>query len=89
MSGAIFVCDNGTLLKFTERERTILLTLAETAGTNKEIGEKLGLGEGSVKVYMVHVRNKLECHEGLGKSRLAQYLWAKDHQEGLTRGNPQ
>jgi two-component system, NarL family, nitrate/nitrite response regulator NarL len=40
-------------LPLTERQRQIILVLAEGI-TNKEIGRRLGLTEGTVKVHLAH-----------------------------------
>ena len=45
-------------LLLTERERQIILVLAEGI-TNKEIGRRLGLTEGTVKVHLHRIYRKL------------------------------
>ena len=45
-------------LPLTERQRQIILVLAEGI-TNKEIGRRLGLTEGTVKVHLHRIYRKL------------------------------
>ena len=48
----------GQNLPVTERQRQIILVLAEGI-TNKEIGRRLGLTEGTVKVHLHRIYRKL------------------------------
>jgi two-component system nitrate/nitrite response regulator NarL len=49
---------NRVPVPLTARERQIVLELAEGI-TNKEIGRRLGLAEGTVKVHLHHIYRKL------------------------------
>ncbi|SFY05010.1 two-component system, NarL family, nitrate/nitrite response regulator NarL [Pseudomonas sp. NFACC49-2] len=61
----------------TERERQVLKTIA--AGySNKVIGHKLGITEGTVKVHVKNLLHKL----GL-RSRVEAAVWAMEHLRGV------
>jgi RNA polymerase sigma factor (sigma-70 family) len=57
----------------TEREREILMLVAKGA-TNRQIGEALGVTEGTVKNHMSNILSKL----GL-RDRTQATLYAKEH----------
>ena len=57
----------------TERERQVLKMIAG-GNSNKMIGRKLGITEGTVKVHVKHLLNKL----GL-RSRVEAAVWAHQH----------
>ena len=59
-----------TLSDLTPRQREVAMLLS-TGCTNAEIGHKLGIGMGTVKIHMKHIFAKL----GL-KSRVEVALWA-------------
>ena len=61
------------VVELTDRERQVLKTIA--AGlSNKVIGHKLGITEGTVKVHVKNLLHKL----GL-RSRVEAAVWAMEH----------
>ncbi len=65
----------------THRQLTVLHQLLDGRGlSNKEIAYNLGITEGSVKVYLKHITDKLRwVHCSSGRLR----LWAMIHAESL------
>ncbi|MEB0147395.1 two-component system response regulator NarL [Pseudomonas sp. CCC2.2] len=62
-----------TVVELTERERQVLKTIA-SGFSNKVIGHKLGITEGTVKVHVKNLLHKL----GL-RSRVEAAVWAMEH----------
>jgi two-component system nitrate/nitrite response regulator NarL len=62
-----------TMVELTERERQVLKTIA-SGFSNKVIGHKLGITEGTVKVHVKNLLHKL----GL-RSRVEAAVWAMEH----------
>lgn len=62
-----------TVVELTERERQVLKTIAG-GFSNKVIGHKLGITEGTVKVHVKNLLHKL----GL-RSRVEAAVWAMEH----------
>ena len=60
-------------LDLTDRERQVLKMIAG-GGSNKAIGNKLGITEGTVKVHVKHLLHKL----GL-RSRVEAAVWAMEN----------
>ena len=67
-------------LLLTERERQIILVLSEGI-TNKEIGRRLGLTEGTVKVHLHRIYQKLAIH-----NRTALAVLAKGDLDSMKEG---
>ncbi|CAN1601267.1 two-component system response regulator NarL [Pseudomonas sp. B21-028] len=63
-------------VELTERERQVLKTIA-SGYSNKVIGHKLGITEGTVKVHVKNLLHKL----GL-RSRVEAAVWAMEHLRG-------
>ncbi|WP_248797731.1 two-component system response regulator NarL [Pseudomonas sp. MWU13-2105] len=63
-------------VELTERERQVLKTIASGL-SNKVIGHKLGITEGTVKVHVKNLLHKL----GL-RSRVEAAVWAMEHLRG-------
>ncbi|ROL70212.1 two-component system response regulator NarL [Pseudomonas chlororaphis] len=63
-------------VELTERERQVLKTIA-SGFSNKVIGHKLGITEGTVKVHVKNLLHKL----GL-RSRVEAAVWAMEHLRG-------
>jgi two-component system nitrate/nitrite response regulator NarL len=63
-------------VELTERERQVLKTIAG-GFSNKVIGHKLGITEGTVKVHVKNLLHKL----GL-RSRVEAAVWAMEHLRG-------
>ncbi|MBV4551790.1 two-component system response regulator NarL [Pseudomonas sp. SWRI102] len=63
-------------VELTERERQVLRTIA-SGYSNKVIGHKLGITEGTVKVHVKNLLHKL----GL-RSRVEAAVWAMEHLRG-------
>ncbi|MCI0996966.1 two-component system response regulator NarL [Pseudomonas corrugata] len=63
-------------VELTERERQVLKTIA-SGHSNKVIGHKLGITEGTVKVHVKNLLHKL----GL-RSRVEAAVWAMEHLRG-------
>ena len=63
-------------LPLTERERQIILVLSEGI-TNKEIGRRLGLTEGTVKVHLHRIYRKLGIANRTALAILAHTDFAK------------
>jgi two-component system nitrate/nitrite response regulator NarL len=61
------------VVELTERERQVLKTIA-SGFSNKVIGHKLGITEGTVKVHVKNLLHKL----GL-RSRVEAAVWAMEH----------
>ncbi|MEU9187601.1 LuxR C-terminal-related transcriptional regulator [Streptomyces sp. NPDC048484] len=61
---------SGALNSLTHREREIM-TLVATGLSNAEIGERLGLALGTVKVHVSAVLNKLSCRDRVQATILA------------------
>jgi len=61
------------MVELTERERQVLKTIA-SGFSNKVIGHKLGITEGTVKVHVKNLLHKL----GL-RSRVEAAVWAMEH----------
>ena len=59
-------------MKLTTRQRQIVDTLAKTGGTNKAIGNALGISEATVKTHLDHIRQRLGC-----SNRVQVALWAR------------
>ncbi|AVU76773.1 two-component system response regulator NarL [Pseudomonas sp. Fig-3] len=64
-------------VELTERERQVLKTIAGGC-SNKVIGHKLGITEGTVKVHVKNLLHKL----GL-RSRVEAAVWAMEHLRGV------
>jgi two-component system nitrate/nitrite response regulator NarL len=64
------------VMELTERERQVLKTIA-SGFSNKVIGHKLGITEGTVKVHVKNLLHKL----GL-RSRVEAAVWAMEHLRG-------
>lgn len=64
-------------VELTERERQVLKTIAG-GYSNKVIGHKLGITEGTVKVHVKNLLHKL----GL-RSRVEAAVWAMEHLRGV------
>ena len=48
-----------TMRRLTDRERQIVLTLVAGVLSNKQVGRRLGLSEGTVKVHLHNIYSKL------------------------------
>ena len=55
----------------TERERQIMHLVSTTGQSNKEIGRQLNLTEGTVKVHLHHMFQKLAVHNRTALAVLA------------------
>jgi DNA-binding NarL/FixJ family response regulator len=68
--------------RLTDRERQIVLTLVAGGLTNKEVGRRLDLAEGTVKVHLHKIYEKLGIHK---RAVLAALAYA--HREELDELN--
>lgn len=71
------------VVRLTDRDRDVLLALARTAGTDRQVAEEVGLKTGSMKTYLVRIRQKLAAQGFDVKSRYKLITWAKEHQKEL------
>ncbi|AHL33783.1 hypothetical protein CD58_13150 [Pseudomonas brassicacearum] len=76
MAQALRAAPRQTEVDLTERERQVLKTIAG-GYSNKVIGHKLGITEGTVKVHVKNLLHKL----GL-RSRVEAAVWAMEHLRG-------
>jgi two-component system, NarL family, nitrate/nitrite response regulator NarL len=76
MAQALRSAPRQTEVELTERERQVLKTIAG-GYSNKVIGHKLGITEGTVKVHVKNLLHKL----GL-RSRVEAAVWAMEHLRG-------
>lgn len=67
----------------TPREKTVIVTLARTAGTDKQVAAALNLSTGTAKVYISTIRAKLAEMGFDVKSRYNLISWAKEHQKEM------
>lgn len=65
--------------QLTGQERRLMITLANTAGTDKQIAAALGLTTGTTKTYLTRIRVKLIGQGFDVKSRYNLITWAKEH----------
>jgi len=68
----------------TERERQIISLVSEGL-SNKEIGRRLNIADGTIKVHLHHVYQKLEISN---RTLLAALAISSNAGEALTTGNP-
>ncbi|WPN60330.1 two-component system response regulator NarL [Pseudomonas sp. P9_31] len=73
MAQALRAPPRQAVVELTERERQVLKTIA-SGFSNKVIGHKLGITEGTVKVHVKNLLHKL----GL-RSRVEAAVWAMEH----------
>ncbi|MEB0121564.1 two-component system response regulator NarL [Pseudomonas sp. CCI1.2] len=73
MAQALRSVPRQAVVELTERERQVLKTIA-SGFSNKVIGHKLGITEGTVKVHVKNLLHKL----GL-RSRVEAAIWAMEH----------
>lgn len=73
MAQALRTPPRAAMVELTERERQVLKTIA-SGFSNKVIGHKLGITEGTVKVHVKNLLHKL----GL-RSRVEAAVWAMEH----------
>ena len=64
---------------FLTRQETHLLRVLTKGSSNKEIAHAIQLGEGTVKIYMMHIFRKLNLN-----NRLEAALWAIAHLDLVT-----
>ena len=67
----------------TDRERSLMIALGQTAGTDKQVAAALNLGVGTVKVYLTRIRVKLIGQGYDVKSRYNLITWAREHKAEL------
>jgi DNA-binding NarL/FixJ family response regulator len=70
------------LAVLTDRERQIMALVSEGL-SNKEIGRRLNLADGTIKVHLHHVYQKLEI-----SNRTVLAALAISHNDGVLPGNP-
>ena len=71
--------------RLTPRERQITVLVA-ACEQNKEIAMRLGLAEGTVKVYLSRVYRKLELERiGSPRTALARVVWEADRAAELPK----
>jgi DNA-binding NarL/FixJ family response regulator len=64
--------------RFTPQEQAILRELVRTGAANKELAYRIGVCEGTVKVYLSHVMTKIELLTGKPRmNRLQIVRWAE------------
>jgi len=68
----------------TDRERQIMALVSEGL-SNKEMGRRLNIADGTIKVHLHHIYRKLEISN---RTLLAALAIAKNGSEVLTTGNP-
>ena len=66
-------------MKFTPREKTIVIALAKTAGSDRQLATELGIAAGTAKLYVAQLRRKLKANGFDVVSRYNLISWAKDH----------
>lgn len=69
--------------RLSNRDRTVLLALAKTAGSDRQLAAELGLQPGSIKVYIMRIRERLSAQGFDVQSRYNLITWAKEHQKEL------
>jgi two-component system nitrate/nitrite response regulator NarL len=70
------------LAVLTDRERQIMALVSEGL-SNKEIGRRLNIADGTIKVHLHHVYQKLEI-----SNRTVLAALAISHHDGVLPGNP-
>ena len=66
-------------MKFTPREKTLVVALAKTAGSDRQLAAELGIAAGTAKLYVAQLRRKLKAGGFDVVSRYNLISWAKEH----------
>ncbi|RKX76108.1 MAG: helix-turn-helix transcriptional regulator [Spirochaetes bacterium] len=59
----------------TPREKQVLKALVTTRGTNREIAERLGLHETTVKTHIYNICNKIGVDSRIDLIELCRWNW--------------
>lgn len=71
------------MYNLTPRERQLLIALANTAGSDRQVAAALGISCGTSKIYLTRLRKKLASQGFDVKSRYNLITWAKEHKVEL------